>query len=88
MTATGQPVKNKDDLLVLDRIMQENKGLQIKYGSILWSPFDLCHSGKFTLYFVIPLPSRWNHVKGHSNVPGNEAADRLAVEGANMSSQW
>jgi len=60
VTASGQPVKNKDDLLVLDKLIQENKGLQI----------------------------RWNHVKGHSNVPGNEAADKLAVEGANMSSQW
>ena len=60
VTATGQPVKNKDDLLVLDRIMQENKGLQIKYGSILWSPFDLCHSGKLlsslcTLWFLFLL---------------------------------
>jgi len=60
VTASGQPVKNKDDLMVLDKLIQENKDLQI----------------------------RWNHVKGHSNVPGNEAADKLAVEGANMSSQW
>ena len=30
VTASGQPVKNKDDLLVLDRLIQENKGLQIK----------------------------------------------------------
>jgi len=60
VTASGQPVKNKDDLLVLDNLIQENKGLLI----------------------------RWNHVKGHSNVAGNEAADKLAVEGANMSSQW
>jgi len=30
------------------------------------------------------LVIRWNHVRGHSNIPGNEAADRLAVAGANM----
>jgi len=28
------------------------------------------------------LAIRWNHVRGHSNIPGNEAADRLAVAGA------
>merc|ERR1719427_708509 len=27
---------------------------------------------------------KWNHVKGHSDIKGNNEADRLAVKGANM----
>lgn len=53
-TATGQPVKNKEDLMELDNLILRNKGLNIK----------------------------WNHVKGHSNIRGNEEADRLAVAGS------
>ena len=57
-TATGQAVKNQDDLMVLDSLLAANRGLEI----------------------------RWSHVKGHSGNRGNDEADRLAVEGANMSS--
>lgn len=57
-TSTGQDVKNKDDFLELDRIINEARkvGVDIK----------------------------WNHVKGHANIEGNEQADRLAVLGAQM----
>ena len=55
-TSTGQDVKNKDDFMQLDKILQDCKrnGVDIK----------------------------WNHVKGHANIEGNEEADRLAVLGA------
>ncbi|XP_049829957.1 ribonuclease H1-like [Schistocerca gregaria] len=47
----GEPVKNKDDLIVLDNKLQ---GIDVK----------------------------WNHVRGHCGLHGNEMADRLAREGA------
>jgi len=55
-TATGQPVKNKEDLVELDNLIQSNRGLTIK----------------------------WNHVRGHSSIRGNEEADRLAVAGSQL----
>lgn len=48
---TGEPVKNKDDLIVLENKLQ---GIDVK----------------------------WNHVRGHRGLHGNEMADRLAREGA------
>lgn len=39
----------------------------------LWEKLDALSSGR---------PVSWTHVKGHSDDPGNEAADRLATQGA------
>ena len=55
VTAEGKPVKNKDDLVVLDEEMN-GEGADI----------------------VV----RWNHVRGHAGIEGNERADALAREGA------
>jgi len=54
-TGSGQEVKNKEDLLEIDKLLQGGR-----------------------------VEVKWNHVKGHSNVRGNNEADRLAVKGASM----
>jgi len=54
-TATGQDVKNKDDLVELDKLLKQGT-----------------------------ISIKWTHVKGHSDDKGNIAADKLAVQGANM----
>jgi len=58
MTASKQPVKNREDLEDLDKVLQENKGLKV----------------------------RWEYVKGHAGIKGNDEADRLAVAGAKKNS--
>ena len=54
--ADGKEVANKDDFIVLDKVIQSAK--------------------------VEKIEIKWQHVKGHAGIEGNEEADKLAVAGA------
>ena len=54
--ADGKEVANKEDFIILDRVIQSKGGMEIK----------------------------WQHVRGHAGIEGNEEADKLAVAGAMM----
>ena len=57
--ADGKEVANKDDFIILDKVIQSAK---------VDNNIDI----------------KWQHVRGHAGIEGNEEADKLAVVGALM----